>query len=199
GPTACPAREVAAAPGPAHRRGVTTTPAPARYSSTGDEWRCPRSAACTCEGPRDPSPGRGWPPPRSLEPDAQLARGRGENNRRERERRGPPPPGASVLQPLRDVQAALRDVPHEDVVGRLAGLGARQALDALADLPAGHLDPVALQDLAHQLVVRLDRLRDREIAVGTGAAAGPEVERRHLEEREVRLGGLEQDDVALEI
>src|SRR5207237_1641167 len=127
------------------------------------------------EGPRGPSPGRGWPPPRSLEPDAQLGRGRGVDGRRERERRGPPPPGASVLQPLRDVQAALRDVPHEDIVGRLAGLGARPALAALGDLPAGHLAPVAPPDLAHELVVRLDRLRDREIAVGAGAAAGPEV------------------------
>ena len=55
-------------------------------SSTGDEWRCPRSAACTCEGPRDPSPGRGWPPPRSLEPDAQVGPGRGVDDRREGER-----------------------------------------------------------------------------------------------------------------
>src|SRR2546426_9629171 len=61
---------------------------------------------------------------------------------------------------------------------------------------ARHEHPVGLQDLADHLVVRLDRLRDREIAVRPRAAARPQVERRHLEEGEVGLARLEQDDVA---
>src|SRR5437879_1250466 len=95
-------------------------------------------------------------------------------------------------------QLSLRHVAQEHVFGSLARLVVQQALEALAHFLARHEDPVGLQDLADHLVVRLDRLRHREIAVRPRAAARPQVERRHLEEGEVRLARLEQDDVALE-
>src|SRR6267378_923865 len=71
---------------------------------------------------------------------------------------------------LRDVKVALRDVAEEHVVGRLA-----------------------------RLVVGFDRLRDGEVPVCPGAAACPEVQGCHLEEREIGLTRLEQDDVTLEM
>src|SRR5438094_4863659 len=100
---------------------------------------------------------------------------------------------------LRDVKVALRDVAEEHVVGRLARLGTEQTLEALADLAARHEDPIALQDLPDQLVVGFDRLCDGEVPVCPGAAACPEVQGCHLEEREIGLTRLEQDDVTLEM
>src|SRR5262245_53143230 len=89
-----------------------------------------------------------------------------------------------------DVEVPLGDVAQEDVVGRLGRLGLEQALEPLAHLAASHEDAVALEDLPDELVVRLDGLRHRQVAVRAGAAARPEVERRHLEERQIRLAGL---------
>src|SRR5262249_36283156 len=98
-----------------------------------------------------------------------------------------------------DVEVALRDFAQQDVVGRIARLAREQPLEAFPDLLARHLDAVALQDLPDQVVVCLDGLGHREVAVRAGAATGPEVERGHVEEHLIRLGGLDQDDVALEV
>src|SRR5262249_27618248 len=94
-----------------------------------------------------------------------------------------------VSGPLGDVQVALRDVAQEHVVGGFGLVAGEQALEALTDLLARHLHAVALENLADQIVVRLDGLGHREVAVGAGAAPGPEIERRHVEEHLIRLGG----------
>src|SRR5205823_13409289 len=144
-----------------------------------------------------PEPGAGGVPRRSLAPDA--ARGRdGVSVAASVSRGAPPAPGEQPTKALRYVQVALRDVAQEHVFGPFTRLVAQQALEALAHFLARHEHPVGLQDLADHLVVRLDRLRDREIAVRPRAAARPQVERPHLEEGEVGLARLEQDDVALE-
>src|SRR5262249_56048041 len=83
--------------------------------------------------------------------------------------------------------------------GGLGGLVGGEARGGGGDLLAWHLNAVALEDLPDEVVVRLDGLGHGQVAVRAGAAARPQVERGHVEEHLIRLGGLNQDDVALEV